>query len=101
MDKMTQRLLFAFLICVSTITMADARQKKPSGIFGQVFFDNNAPTPEGPQSFWMPHCDIVIEDAMTHHTIKTFCSNKFGKFKLGLSPGKYIVYPVKEGYTNN
>ncbi len=83
-------------------TAANAKPKhRPSGIYGFALFNNNAPTPDGPQSYLLADCEIVIKKPRNDKIIARGHSDENGKFKIDLPPGKYIVFPLKAGYTGS
>jgi hypothetical protein len=78
-----------------------AAPKKASGIYGQALFQNNTPLEDGFGSYFLRNCAIIVKDARTGKVVKRGYSNKLGKFKITLPPGRYIVFPIEKYYTAN
>ena len=72
--------------------------KPASGIVGRVMIGPTCPVERPGQSCVRPYAtNIKVLGAARHHPVMTFESTSDGRFRVALSPGRYILEDEKPG----
>ena len=72
--------------------------KPASGIVGRVMIGPTCPVERPGQSCVRPYAtNIKVLGAARHHLVMTFESTSDGRFRVALSPGRYILRAARVG----